>query len=471
MPTTSGSFVAEWAKAQKPRGPSVRNSSVFYRNLEAELDARRIKHGCMSLHTIPPGASDFASADTLGLGFSGLLRAEFMEELARNPDSWLGACGTRLAFGNTTYLETLECEVADFHGAETAMITVNGGQANGAIFTAIPRPGDAIVYDEFIHATVHDGMKNSLALVKRSFRHNNVESFVETLSEIRASQPLISDGQRCVIVALEGIYSMDGDTPPLRELVAAAKEVFPEGNVQFYIDEAHSNGTLGPKGAGLVCALGLEKEVAIRMVSCPKALAAHGGIILCNNTVKTMILNESRSIMFSGAPSFHMLAAIRAGYNLMKTGKTQEAQLRVEHLVNLFMERLTSDPVWDRANDAMILRVPLWDLDEEAQPFATHICPILTRPNTKHHLYLTFHLQLAGFIVYPVFFPIVPKGTERVRLIFHASHNDAEIEALAACICAWAEEMLSIDQEGGDGIRLPKAARQAYTMIETADLN
>lgn len=275
--STSGSFLVEWSKAQKPRGSLVKNESVFYRNLEAELDARRAVHGCMSIHTIPKGVSDFASADSLGLGSSGVLRAAFMEELASQPDSWIGASGTRLAFGNTAYLETLEQEIAEFHGSETALITVNGGQANGAIFSSIPRPGDAIVYDEFIHATVHEGMKDSLALVKKAFRHNNVDSFVETLVDIRESQPLIREGQRCVIVALEGIYSMDGDLPPLRELIAAAKEIFPENNVQFYIDEAHSNGTIGPKGAGLVCALGLEKEIAIRMHSCPKALASHGG--------------------------------------------------------------------------------------------------------------------------------------------------------------------------------------------------
>ncbi|PSN69567.1 class II aminotransferase/8-amino-7-oxononanoate synthase [Corynespora cassiicola Philippines] len=463
--SSSGSFVVEWAKAQQPKGPSLKNKSVFYRNLEAELDARRAQHGCMSLHTISEGMSDFASADTLGLGSSGMLREAFLEELAQNPNFWVGASGTRLAFGNTAYHETLEREVAAFYGAETALVTVNGGLANGAIFTSIPRPGDAIVYDEFIHATVHDGMKNSLALVKKPFRHNNVESFMETLIEIRNSEPLIRSGQRCVIVAVEGIYSMDGDLPPLRELVAGAKEVFPDGNCQFYIDEAHSTGVLGQKGAGLVCALGLENEIAIRMHSCPKAMAASGAMIVCNNTVKAMLLNNSRSVMFSGAPSFPMLAAIRAGYNLLKAGKTQHAQERVEYLVNLFMDRITSHPVWDRANDTKTLRVPLWDLDEEVQPFVTPILPIMTRPNTRQHLFLTFHLQLAGFVVYPVYFPIVPKGTERVRIIFHASHTDAEVEALAACICGWAEEMLEIDA-GGDETVLPKASRRAYNMID-----
>lgn len=149
--------------------------------------------------------------------------------------------------------------------------------ANGAIFSVIPRPGDAIVYDEFIHASVHDGMKDSLALCKRSFRHNDVDSFLDTLVAVRDSQPQIRKGTRCVIIAVESIYSMYGDVCPLQDLIKAAKEIFPNGNAQFVIDEAHSTGVIGPKGAGLVCALGLEKDVVIRLHTFGKALAASGG--------------------------------------------------------------------------------------------------------------------------------------------------------------------------------------------------
>jgi 8-amino-7-oxononanoate synthase len=278
--STSLSFVEAWAKAQQPKAPSTKNASIFYRNLEAELNARRAQHGCLEVHTYPGlgnTMSDFASADILGLGSSGSMRSAFMDELARNPNWWVSSSGSRLTFGNSAYMEELEREVASFHGAETALMAVNGGMANGAIFTAIPRPGDALVYDEFIHASVHDGMSNSLALCKKSFRHNSVDSFRDTLVAVRDSQPPIRNGARCVIVAVEGIYSMEGDVCPLQELVDAAKEVFPDGNAQFVIDEAHSHGVLGPKGAGLVSALGLEKEIAIRMHTLPKAMAAGGG--------------------------------------------------------------------------------------------------------------------------------------------------------------------------------------------------
>ena len=275
-------FVQSWAKAQAQKSQihSSKNAPIFFRNLEAELDTLRENQRCLSIHSYPglgKDMVDFASADMLGLGTSGRMREAFMEELAQNPDWWVSASGPRLTFGNSKYMEDLEHDIAEFHGAETALMAVNGGMANAAIFTAIPRAGDALVYDEYIHATVHDGMKNSLALVKKAFRHNNLDSFRDTLESVRNSQPLIRNGKRCVLIAVEGIYSMDGDVCPLEELVSIAKEIFPDGNAQFVIDEAHSHGVIGPKGAGLVSALGLEKEIAIRMHTLPKAMAAGGG--------------------------------------------------------------------------------------------------------------------------------------------------------------------------------------------------
>src|SRR5687767_8781306 len=91
------------------------------------------------------------------------------------------------------------------------------------------------------------------------------------------SQRMIQDGTRCILVAVESVYSMDGDVCPLRELVDIAKEVCPKGNIEFIIDEAHGTGVVGPRGAGLVNALGMEKEIAVRLHTCGKGLASTGG--------------------------------------------------------------------------------------------------------------------------------------------------------------------------------------------------
>jgi 8-amino-7-oxononanoate synthase len=98
------------------------------------------------------------------------------------------------------------------------------------------------------------------------------------MESIKESSPLVKAGKRCVIIGVESYYSMDGDICPLRELIDAAKEIFPQGNAQFIVDEAHSFGVLGPDGGlGFVKDQGLEDEVAIRMITFGKALAGSGG--------------------------------------------------------------------------------------------------------------------------------------------------------------------------------------------------
>ncbi|GCB20566.1 putative 8-amino-7-oxononanoate synthase [Aspergillus awamori] len=464
----SDSFIVEWARAQQPKAPSMKNASVFYRNLEEELDVRRAQHGCIMLHTKEQNSMvDFSSTDILGLSTSGSVRKGYLDELAQYPDFKLSSHGSRLTDGNSRYLEDVERELAAFHGAEAALIVNTGSLGNAAIFSVIPRPGDAIVYDELIHASVHDGMKDSLALCRKAFRHNDAESLYDALVAVQGSQPQIRNGTRSVLVAVESVYSMDGDICPLQELIETAKEVFPDGNVQFVIDEAHSTGVIGPNGAGLVSALGLESEVAIRLHTFGKALAATGAVILCNETVRTMLINYARSIMFSVAPSFPMLASIRATYQLLRSGETQEAQDRVQEIVKFFLETMTSNPIWSRASDTGLLRLPTYE-DADVQPFLTQIIQLRTR--TKHNFYLAFHLQRAGFSVFPISYPVVPKGTERVRIIFHASNTDAEVKALVAAIAEWAQEMLGIESSG-DRTRVPAAARHVYALIAQANLN
>ena len=277
----SMSMLGGWAEAQRLKAAAMSDDiPVFYRGLEKTMDKRRSQHGLVVLRSRSDAAVDLSSNDFLSLTSSGSLRKAFLEELASHPDFQLGSTGSRLLDGNNTYIETVEKELAEFHGAEDALIVNSGYEANGAIFTAIPQPGDVIVYDELIHASVHDGMRHTLASDKAFFRHNSVESFVETLQSVKETHPRIRNGESTVLVAIESVYSMDGDISPVKELIDAAKSIFPDRNtVQFIIDEAHSTGVIGPKGAGLICRLGLEKEMAIRVHTFGKALGSHGGML------------------------------------------------------------------------------------------------------------------------------------------------------------------------------------------------
>ena len=318
-------MLESWIKDQKLKGPQMKNAPTFYRNLEETLDVRRADHAMFKSSWKIGKAIDFCSNDLLSLGRTGEIRKAFLEELARNPDFALYSGGSRLMGGNYDYIEEVEQEIADFHGAETALIVNSGYEGNMAIYSAIPRPGDAIVYDELIHASAHGGMEKSLALTKIAFRHNDVNSLQETMANIVDTQPMIRDGSRSLIVSVESVYSMDGDVCPLLEMLEVAREICPKGNAVFIVDEAHATGILGPKGAGLVNALGVEKDIAVRLHTCGKALASNGAVILGNSTVRSVLINFARSVIYTTAPSFPIVAGIRAAYNLLRTGATHKA--------------------------------------------------------------------------------------------------------------------------------------------------
>ena len=321
-------MLESWIKDQKLKAPLMKGAPTFYRNLEEALDVRRADHAMFTRTKSAwkiGKAVDFCSNDLLSLGRTGEIRKAFLEELARNPDFELYAGGSRLMDGNYDYIEEVEQEIADFHGAESALIVNSGYEGNMAIYSAIPRPGDAIVYDELVHASTHDGMEKSLAHNRVAFRHNDVESLRETMANLVDTQPMIRDGSRSLLVSVESVYSMDGDVCPLLEMLEIAKEVCPKGNAVFIVDEAHATGILGPKGAGLVSALGVEKDIAVRLHTCGKALASTGAVILGNSTVRSVLMNFARSVIYTTAPSFPTVAGIRAAYNLLRTGATQKA--------------------------------------------------------------------------------------------------------------------------------------------------
>lgn len=267
-----------WTEENRLRAPGMKNMPAFYRNLEASLDTRRQAHYMMGLkprwdHSV----LDFTTCDFLSLSRSGRVREAFLAELAANPDFELGAAGSRIQYGNYEYLNRVEQEIADFHKAEAAYMCPSGFAANVAVLSGVPLPGDAIVYDELVHASSHEGLHLSLAEHKLPFRHNDPDSLREVLSGLKTTQPAFAAGTRSILVCVESIYSMDGDVCPLQEYVQVLKDEFPLGNAQLLVDEAHSLGVIGPRGSGLVNMLGLEKEVAIRILVASKAIGACGG--------------------------------------------------------------------------------------------------------------------------------------------------------------------------------------------------
>lgn len=246
--------------------------------LARSLERRKSHSTIRSLTVPPPNSVDFSSNDFLSLATCQELKNLYLEELQRGPATIrLGSGGSRLLDGNSTYAERLEDDIAAFHRAAKGLLCNSGFDANTGLFSCLPQPGDAILYDEFIHASVHDGMRLSRAGQKVAFAHNSANAFETALRRVIDGDELIGRGRRNVFVAVEAVYSMDGDVAPLKDIIDIVHKLLPQGNGHLIVDEAHSNGVLGQNGRGLVCQLGLENKVLVRLHTFGKALACNGG--------------------------------------------------------------------------------------------------------------------------------------------------------------------------------------------------
>ena len=176
-------------------------------------------------------------------------------------------------------------EISNYHKAQSGLIFNSGYVANLGLFATIPQRGDTIIYDELIHASIRDGIRLSNA-DSFSFQHNNLKHLNQRLSKAKGN----------VFVAVESIYSMDGDSPSLIEVLRACKTY----NANLIVDEAHAVGVVGERGEGLVAKLNLQKEVFATVVTFGKAL------------------NFCRSFIYTTAPSPETVGTIRKQYHKLE---------------------------------------------------------------------------------------------------------------------------------------------------------
>lgn len=207
------------------------------KQLQAVLDKRLEKLKLRRLVVNPPDAIDFSSNDFLGLARSKLFRDRFLAELQTFNHPPLGSTGSRCLDGNSQYALDLEARIAKFHHAKAALLFNSGFDANSGLFSTIPQPGDIIFYDELIHASVHEGMKLSRAGMKIPFKHNCVTDLESKIIKIWQEDKTVKK-PRNVFVAVETVYSMDGDIPPLRELVTMLRRYWTKDeNGYIIVDE------------------------------------------------------------------------------------------------------------------------------------------------------------------------------------------------------------------------------------------
>lgn len=388
------------------------------------LDRRRAQSKLRVLKSSPSSSFDFSSNDFLSLATRKDFREDYIKELQRQILP-VGSTGSRLLDGNSQYAESLEEQIATFHGAKSALLVGSGFDANVSIFTCLPQPGDTIVYDELIHASVHDGMRMSRATSFLSFKHNCLDDFQLKLKQCIAMG-------RNIFVAVESVYSMDGDVAPLSEMVRIMKNMFPDDRCHMIVDEAHATGVYGPRGSGKVSELGLEKDVLVRLHTFGKALASNGAVILCSPVIRSYLINYARPIIFTTFMSYPTLTAIKVAYDWLEAGKTEDLSSHLHYLIRYTYTKLKSLEQLTRS-----LRYDTFMLPD-ACPESAIIALMMDEPRQ-----LAEFCQAAGFIVRAVMHPTVPRGTERVRICLHAGNTEHEIDAFVDRVRLWLEQKIT----------------------------
>ena len=341
---------------------------------------------------------DFSSNDYLGHASHSEIKRTMIAALA--DPSPMGSGGSRLLRGNHLEHERLEMFAASLFGFERALFFQSGFDANHAVFSALPSRHDWILYDEYIHASVKEGARASPAKTT-AFKHNDLTSLKEKLSFAR------SQGAVSIWVAVESLYSMDGDFCPLAEFSA----VLLQEDVVFVVDEAHAVGVFGSAGLGLFTTECKNLKNSLVVYPCGKAVGLSGALVCGPEAVVETLIQSARSFIYTTAPMPVVAAAVRRSLELFSEEESLRKQLydRVQFARNLLSKNLEK---WVVGGDPLSQIVPLIIGSEEQSVQVARL------------------LQDAGQDVRAVRTPTVPEGQARLRLSLHAQRTEEEISVL-----------------------------------------
>ncbi len=331
---------------------------------------------------------DFCSNDYLGIIRNRLLRN-------RPTDLHTGSGGTRTYSGNYRLIEQVEEKIASFHNAETALIFSSGYDANLGLLASIPQKEDTILFDECSHPSVKDGAKISVAEAS-SFRHNDLQDLKSQLRQAEGN----------VFVFTEAIFDTDGSIAPLEKIVKLCNEF----HAHLIINESHSVGLFAEKGEGLIFDLGLEEVVFARIHGFGNASGCHGAVVMGSEQLKQYLLNFSNQLMHSTTLSEQTVATIWESYKI---------------LPQLWQERAHLNTIIQTFQDA--------DLPYEKLESDTPIQHLLVN-SLEEANHVAEQIKKAGFDVRPVYYPAVPKGQERVRVVLHSFNTRGEVSWLIQAI-------------------------------------
>ena len=328
------------------------------------------------------------------LGLSGLAE---VSEFAKSAIDEFGTSvsASRIVSGEKTIHRELESELAAFIGVEDVMTFPGGHACNESVIGHLVGPGDLIIHDSFAHNSIVQGAELSGAR-RRPFEHNSWRDLNQTLTNIRGDY-------RRVLIAIEGLYSMDGDYPELQRFV----DVKNKHKAWLYVDEAHSIGTLGETGRGIAEVAGVDrKEVELWMGTLSKSLGSCGGFVGGTKQLIEYLRYTTPGYVFAaGMPPANVGAALGA---LRVLKEKPELVAKLQSNARLFLEL---------AREAGI---------DTGMAQGTAIVPIMTGHSVKA-LRLSEALFHDGINAQPILYPAVPEKETRVRIFMTAKHTEDQI--------------------------------------------
>ncbi|CAN7253937.1 8-amino-7-oxononanoate synthase [Rhizobium sp. LjRoot98] len=329
---------------------------------------------------VPQAGADLSSNDYLALAGSARLAKAIAFALQRGVPT--GAGGSRLLRGNHPEHEALEAEAASFFGAERVLYFGSGYAANVALFSTLPQRGDLVVYDALVHASAHEGILAGKAQTAAA-AHNDVGSFAQAIEQWRSQ-----GGTGHPWIAVESLYSMDGDRAPLTELAALAEK---HGGF-LVIDEAHATGVFGPDGRGFAAELKNRSNVIV-LHTCGKALGVSGALLGASAVLCDYLVNRARGFIYSTAPSPLMAAAVREALRAL----VDEPQRRTDF-----------DELRNFANAELTAKLGV-------AGSGSQILPVLIGDNGSA-VRVAARMRAEGFDIRAIRPPTVPEGTARLRI-------------------------------------------------------
>jgi glycine C-acetyltransferase len=362
----------------------------------------RLVHGEQS-HSITMDGREvllFCSNNYLGLANHPALKKAAIEGVERYG---VGSGAARLVSGNMELHEALEARIAAFKGTEAALLFNSGYAANTGIIPALVGKGDAIFSDRLNHASIVDGTLLSRAKLFR-YPHNDMLALRRLLEEADVS------GRRLIVT--DGVFSMDGDLAPLRELVALKEEF----GALLMVDDAHGTGVLGETGRGSAELCGVMESIDIHMGTLGKALGSFGAYAAASREIIDFLINRARSFIFSTSLPPAVLAASLAAIDLIDS--PEGAALRAK-----------------LARNARLFGKTLREAGYDTMGTATQIVPIFVGEALLTMEFSRLLLE-EGVFVQGIRPPTVPVGSCRLRCSVMATHTESDLEQAVAAIAA-----------------------------------